>query len=144
MMLVQVLSLSLRDQDSPTIATQLAGQAQRLTATATKGGGHQGRTTEAPVSLAELLGVAVAMYSWVAGEGRAMSTPEEEEELKEALTDLALTRRSCDTEFLQTLGIGKGSYVHVLFCFYVIAAGIQCSLIVEARCWVAWEQSWTL
>ena len=100
------MSLSLQDQDSPSIATQLADQAHRLAAMATKGTDDQERIAT-PVTLAELLGVAVAMYSWVTGKGGPVSTPEEEEGLKEALSDLAVTRRSCDMEFLQLMGIGK-------------------------------------
>ena len=60
----------------------------------------------ASLSLTELLGVAVAMYSW-AGERGILGTVEEEVSLKDALATLALQWRSCDLNFLSTLGIGK-------------------------------------
>lgn len=97
----QVLSISLQDKDASSVATQLADLALQMADMVT---GPTQKT--APISLAELLGVAVAMYSW-AGEGGALGTAEEEEGLKDSLATLALQWRPCDVTFLGSLGISK-------------------------------------
>ena len=90
--------MSIQDQDSPSMAAQLTDQAVQMASNIAQ------RT--APISLSELLGVAVAMYSWM-GRGRAMGTAKEEEGLKEALATLALSWRPCDVDFLRRMRIGK-------------------------------------
>lgn len=56
-------------------------------------------------TLAELLGVGVAMFSLV-GVAKCVQVAEEEVELHEAFAALAMKFRSCDLPFLETLGIG--------------------------------------
>ncbi len=100
----------MQDKDSPSITSQLTDQVTRLVAMASAEGDRDSQGRSVPITLAEFLGVAVAMYS-LEGGGVAMGTAEEEEGLKEALTSLALAKRPCDEHFLQRLGIGKGTFV---------------------------------
>lgn len=88
--------LSLHDKSSPSVAVQLAGEVRRqaLSDNAT------------PLTLAELLGVGVAMFSLV-GVAKCVKVAEEEVELNEAFAALARKWRTCDLPFLKTLGIGE-------------------------------------
>ena len=100
---VKVLLLSLHDKDSPSVCLQLTEQARQQTAVASNSSPHK----EAPsLSLAELLGVAVGVFSLV-GEKGCLRSGLEETRLKEALADLAMQWRSCDINFLGALGIGE-------------------------------------
>lgn len=120
--------MSLQDKEASSVAAQLADQALQMAIMATDST-HKTMTT--PFSLAELLGVAVAMYSW-AGVGGALGTAEEEEELKDALATLALRWRPCDVDFLRSLGVGKGltsvkyahTYIHTCVRVLVVCASV--------------------
>lgn len=93
---LQVLLMSLHDEDAPSIATQLSQEVRK-----------QALSDDAtPLTLVELVGVAVAMFSLVGAE-TCLRTAEEETELKEALAILASKWRSCDQPFLETVGISK-------------------------------------
>ena len=85
--------LSLHDRNSPSIAVQLTEEIRRQADTST------------PLTLAELLGVGVAMFSLV-GVAKCVHVPEEEVKLNEAFAALAMQWRSCDLPFLKKLGVG--------------------------------------
>jgi hypothetical protein len=88
------LLLSLHDKGSPSVAVQLAEEVRR-----------QVDVTATPLTLAELIGVGVAMFSLV-GVVKCVQVAKEEVELNKAFAALAMQRRSCDLPFLKVLGIG--------------------------------------
>lgn len=90
-----MLLLSQHDKDAPSIAVQLAEEARRQAVT----------NVATPLTLAELLGVGVALFSLV-GVAKCIKLASEETELNEAFADLAVKWRSCDVPFLESLGIG--------------------------------------
>lgn len=93
---MQVLLLNIQEQDAPSVALQLTEEARKQS--------HgEGPTS---LSLVELLGVGVAMFSLV-GMETCLRAADEETNLKEALAALAMKWRSCDLDFLQALGIGR-------------------------------------
>ena len=90
-----MLIMSLQNEDAPSVAMQLARELRKQAL--------EEETT--PLSLTELVGVAVALFSLV-GVETCLRVAEEETELKEAFAALASKWRSCDQHFLETLGIG--------------------------------------
>lgn len=91
----QLLLLSLHDKSAPSTAVQLAEEVRQ----------QADSNTATPLTLAELLGVGVAMFSLV-GVAKCVNVAEEEVELNAAFASLAAQWRSCDQPFLEVLGIG--------------------------------------
>ena len=91
---------SLHDKDSPSVTAQLTEEAKRQASISSN--------PATPLSLSELLGVGVGVFSLVGEEG-CVKDGMEEKELKEALADLAIQQRECDMKFLKDLGISKTS-----------------------------------
>ena len=101
LVLLQVLLLSVQDRDSPSLAAQLAQEVRQQSLQADK----QGAT---PLTLSQLVGVAVAMFSLVGAGVCFKGGVAEEVELKEAFAALACKWRECDADLLsETLGLGR-------------------------------------
>ncbi len=96
---------SLVDSSFPSIVAQLTEEVKRQDSLVSQSP-DQLKTTPTPIPVAELLGVALAMFS-LAGEEGCMREEREETSLKEAMTDLATKWRKCDVEFLESLGLGS-------------------------------------
>ena len=86
--------LSVQDRESPSVGVQLAQEVRKQSL----GAGGGGAT---PLTLAELVGVAVAMFSLVGAGLCYKGGAAEEAELKEAFADLASKWRPCDVHFLE-------------------------------------------
>ncbi len=92
----------MQDREAPSVAVQLAQEVRKQ---ALHEAAEEGDTT--PLTLAELVGVAVAMYSLVGAGLCCKGGVAEEVELKEAFAALACKRRVCDIQFLEkVLGLG--------------------------------------
>lgn len=93
--------MSVQDRESPSVAVQLAQEVQKQSL-------EEGGGVATPLTLAELVGVAVAMFSLVGAGLCFKGGVAEETEMKEAFAALACKWRKCDVQFLErALGLSQ-------------------------------------